>query len=374
MKTESEVSFIESTMAQTENVENGKLSSSENDCSNNNHPNAINLNAKTGSTEKMINSNEQEADDSQPSNVVHVRNLPNDLADAELIRFALRFGKLVNYLVLVGKGQAFLEFATQESAKAAIAAGSGPTPLLLKSRQLYLQNSKHRRLQTNLPNQLMITSVNEASGHTNSLSDLISNGNAVHSSEQVRPSPKSGQPGPVLRVVIENLVYIVPLETFQELFSRYGNVTKIVIFHKKGAFQALIQFEQASCAAAAKSALNGQQMFPTGNVLRIDYSMMTNLSVKYNNEKSRDFTNPGLPSTAMPMAAAMALQANSGNNQSASLGLSHSGLGLNNSNSVANQYLDPVRSTADSLPMGTIFSNSAQGLDQIDLNDEKQFF
>lgn len=42
-------------------------------------------------------------------------------------------------------------------------------------------------------------------------------------------------------------------------------------------------------------ALNGQQLVQGGCALRIDYSHLHNLNVKYNNDKSRDFTNPHLP-------------------------------------------------------------------------------
>lgn len=37
-------------------------------------------------------------------------------------------------------------------------------------------------------------------------------------------------------------------------------------------------------------------MFANCCVLRIDFSKMISINVKYNNDKSRDFTNPDLPS------------------------------------------------------------------------------
>lgn len=33
----------------------------------------------------------------------------------------------------------------------------------------------------------------------------------------------------------------------------------------------------------------------SSNILRVDFSKLTNLNVKYNNDKSRDYTNPSLP-------------------------------------------------------------------------------
>jgi len=42
-------------------------------------------------------------------------------------------------------------------------------------------------------------------------------------------------------------------------------------------------------------ALDCKDMYPGCCTLRIDYSRMATLNVKYNNDKSRDFTNPNLP-------------------------------------------------------------------------------
>lgn len=41
--------------------------------------------------------------------------------------------------------------------------------------------------------------------------------------------------------------------------------------------------------------LDGQNIYNSCCTLRIDYSKMQNLNVKYNNDKSRDYTNPNLP-------------------------------------------------------------------------------
>lgn len=60
-------------------------------------------------------------------------------------------------------------------------------------------------------------------------------------------------------------------------------------------FQALIQFPDNQSAQAAKQSLDGQNIYNNCCSLRIDYSKMSSLNVKYNNDKSRDFTNPTLP-------------------------------------------------------------------------------
>lgn len=60
-------------------------------------------------------------------------------------------------------------------------------------------------------------------------------------------------------------------------------------------FQALIQYPDTQSAQTAKQALDGQNIYNSCCTLRIDYSKMSSLNVKYNNDKSRDFTNPNLP-------------------------------------------------------------------------------
>ena len=48
-------------------------------------------------------------------------------------------------------------------------------------------------------------------------------------------------------------------------------------------------------AQAAKLSLDGQNIYNACCTLRIEYSKLSNLNVKYNNDKSRDYTNPSLP-------------------------------------------------------------------------------
>lgn len=59
--------------------------------------------------------------------------------------------------------------------------------------------------------------------------------------------------------------------------------------------QALIQYPDAQVAQHAKAVLDGQNIYNGCCTLRIDNSKLTSLNVKYNNDKSRDFTNPSLP-------------------------------------------------------------------------------
>ena len=65
-------------------------------------------------------------------------------------------------------------------------------------------------------------------------------------------------------------------------------------------FQALIQMKDAVVAQASKNSLHGQNIYSGCCTLHIDYSKLNTLNVKYNNEKSRDYTNPLLPAGDCP--------------------------------------------------------------------------
>merc|ERR1719367_2105320 len=127
------------------------------------------------------------------------------------------------------------------------------------------------------------------------------NGGGGMTSAQVNTG--SGQPGgggsgganTVLRVIVEHMVYPVTLDVIYQIFSRVGKVLKIVTFTKNNTFQALIQYPDVITAQAAKLSLDGQNIYNACCMLRIEYSKLSNLNVKYNNDKSRDYTNPNLP-------------------------------------------------------------------------------
>lgn len=72
-----------------------------------------------------------------------------------------------------------------------------------------------------------------------------------------------------------------------------------------------------SCFSPFVQALDGQNIYNSCCTLRIDFSKLVNLNVKYNNDKSRDYTRPelpagdGQPSIDTSMAAAFSKDSNS---------------------------------------------------------------
>ena len=103
---------------------------------------------------------------------------------------------------------------------------------------------------------------------------------------------------------------------------------KIITFTRNNQFQALLQFSDAVHAQHAKAvshthtrvhaeggggagtltaavfqSLDGQNIYNSCCTLRIDFSKLSALNVKYNNDKSRDFTRADLPSGELEPAA-----------------------------------------------------------------------
>jgi RNA recognition motif-containing protein len=83
----------------------------------------------------------------KPSRVIHIRNIPNEASDAEVINLGLQFGRVTNVLVLKGKNQAFLEMADEISATAMVSVFN-TTPPTVRGRTVYVQFSNHRELKT----------------------------------------------------------------------------------------------------------------------------------------------------------------------------------------------------------------------------------
>ncbi|XP_062905031.1 polypyrimidine tract-binding protein 3 isoform X3 [Mobula hypostoma] len=224
-----------------------------------------------------------------PSRVLHIRKIPNDVSETEVLSLGIPFGKVTNLLMLKSKSQAFLEMASEEAAVTMVNYYTTVTPHL-RNQPIYIQYSNHRELKTdNLPNQARTQAALQALNavHTSNMSMV---GSTVNDGALL-----AGQSS-VLRIIVENLFYPVTLEVLHQIFTKYGTVLKIITFTKNNQFQALLQYADPMHAHHAKLALDGQNIYNACCTLRIEFSKLTSLNVKYNNDKSRDFTRLDLPS------------------------------------------------------------------------------
>ncbi|NXK72092.1 PTBP1 protein, partial [Amazona guildingii] len=226
-----------------------------------------------------------------PSRVIHVRKLPSDVTEAEVISLGLPFGKVTNLLMLKGKNQAFIEMNTEEAANTMVNYYTTVTPVL-RSQPIYIQFSNHKELKTdNTPNQARAQAALQAVNLAPPGSLALPGAAAAVDAGMAM----AGQ-SPVLRIIVENLFYPVALDVLHQIFSKFGTVLKIITFTKNHQFQALLQYADPVSAQHAKLSLDGQNIYNACCTLRIDFSKLTSLNVKYNNDKSRDYTRPDLPS------------------------------------------------------------------------------
>ncbi|XP_055848776.1 polypyrimidine tract-binding protein 1 isoform X5 [Episyrphus balteatus] len=241
----------------------------------------------------------------KPSKVIHLRNIPNESSEPDVISLGIPFGRVTNVLVLKGKNQAFLEMADEVSATAMVTCYTHNPPQM-RGRMVYVQFSNHRELKTDQSHTIGSTALVPVSADyikiqsPGSGSPLpLCGATATEGSQTVMlnntNSTTQGGPNTVLRVIVESLLYPVSLDILHQIFQRFGKVLKIVTFTKNNSFQALIQYPDAQSAQHAKNILDGQNIYNGCCTLRIDNSKLTALNVKYNNDKSRDFTNPSLP-------------------------------------------------------------------------------
>ncbi|XP_073148605.1 polypyrimidine tract-binding protein homolog 2-like isoform X2 [Henckelia pumila] len=202
-----------------------------------------------------------------PSKVLHLRNLPWECTEEELVEFGKPFGNVVNTKCNVGanRNQAFIEFAEPNQAIGMMSYyASSSEPAQVRGKTVYLQYSNRQEIVNN-----------------KTAADVAGN---------------------VLLVTIEGTdARLVSIDVMHLVFSAFGFVHKITTFEKTAGFQALVQFSDSETASSAKDSLDGRsiprylipELGPCS--LRITYSAHTDLSVKFQSHRSRDYTNPLLP-------------------------------------------------------------------------------
>lgn len=256
-----------------------------NSCNNMSH-NGMNQNGMNNgqSIQNLSNTNDAKKtrlDNNQikqdPSRVVHLRNIPQQLSESEIIYLGLSFGNITNVLFLRSKNQAFLEFENISDAPNMIQHFNN-SATQFNGKKIFVQYSNHQELNTD-PN-------NTNNQHAQQ---------ALAEACSMYQASKQGGKNTVLRATILNMIYPVTLDVLQQIFSKFGPVLKIITFTKNDKFQVLIQLKDEVSSQNARMNLNNQNIYNGCCTLQIDFSKLTTLEVRFNNDKSRDYTNLLLP-------------------------------------------------------------------------------
>ena len=152
----------------------------------------------------------------QPSKVVHIRNIPQQITEIEIIQFGLIFGNIANVLNLRSKCQAFLEFEKCEEAQSMINYFVN-NPISVAGRQIFVQYSNYKNL------------VTDPTNTNNQVAKA-----ALDLAKELHKAAQTGGQNTVLRAMIQNMLYSVSLDTIYQIFNRYGSVLKIITFTKNG--------------------------------------------------------------------------------------------------------------------------------------------
>ncbi|KAL5251194.1 hypothetical protein ACHWQZ_G016787 [Mnemiopsis leidyi] len=229
----------------------------------------------------------------QPTQVVHVRNAPEDITALDLCILAMKFGTVINTLIMRQKGQAFIEFA-EESQAIAFVNYHNYVPAIVRSKHVFIQLSTHSHLKTNAESQSATQAALNAlasypgaqtpSAMPPAIPQIVSS--SALSTAQMLPL----QEGCILHLIIERAIYSVTLDTLYQIFSRFGPVAKIVTFNKNSEFQGFVQYVDQLSAMAALNSLNNQNVYSGCCTLRLSDTKMKDLDVKSNSDKARDYT------------------------------------------------------------------------------------
>lgn len=196
----------------------------------------------------------------EASKVIHIRNVGHEISENDLLQLFQPFGVITKLVMLRAKNQALLQMQDVPSAINAMQVYSNVQPTI-RGRNVYVQFSSHQELTT------------------------------VDQNTQGR----GDEPNRIVLVTIHHMLYPITVEVLHQVFSPYGFVEKIVTFQKSAGFQALIQYQSRQSAVSAITALQGRNIYDGCCQLDIQYSNLDELQVNFNNERSRDFTNPNLP-------------------------------------------------------------------------------
>ncbi|OQR86512.1 polypyrimidine tract-binding protein [Thraustotheca clavata] len=263
------------------------------------------------------------------SRVVFARGLPDDCLESELMALCIPFSSVEKCLLIPSKNQAFIELPDTTAASSLISFYQAHDAMV-RGKKIFFAFSSRGEIFPQKPGDVSDSPRRDPrtrrSDRSKERSDSRTRSQPRNSQPQPRdrsqprqapfsapPEPyypyqqqptyesnpptygEQGQRNSILMVTISKLEYDVNVDILHQVFQSHGNVVKIVTFFKGNEFKALVQMQTVEQAEAAQQALNGRDIYTGCNTLHIVVSNHLALNVRYNNDQTRDYTNPNLP-------------------------------------------------------------------------------
>eukprot|EP00124_Ichthyophonus_hoferi_P003051 Ihof_evm1s241 gene=Ihof_evmTU1s241 len=237
-----------------------------------------------------------------PSKVVHIRGLPDYAQSSDLTTAIAPFGTISYVVMMKNNKQALVEMKDIGQALNLVRASS-MTPLYVGQQRIFVNFSKSQEI-----------------------------------ARDMGPSGANGQdmkPSNILLLTVLNPLYPITTEVIFTIASPFGKVLRIVIFRKHGV-QGMVEFETVESALRAREALNNADVYAGCCTLKIEFSKVTKLNVRRNDDDTFDYTQPNLamarnsypaPSRNQPMGVMGSMNGPMGNPMGQYGQMAQSGMG-----------------------------------------------
>ncbi|KRY92170.1 Heterogeneous nuclear ribonucleoprotein L [Trichinella pseudospiralis] len=208
----------------------------------------------------MASMHDQYGAQNPPSRVLLVRNLMDNVVEADLVDALSPFG-LVSYVSLTSRGSALVEFESITAAERCVTFNAS-NDILVCNKPVFV---------------------------------CFANMQAIP-----RTGLETEAPSNVLIIYVQNAKYPITTEVIHQICKPIGFVNRIIINRRDG-IQALVEFRDIETARVAKQRLNGCDIYSGCCTVKIEFAKLHHLTVKKNEPDQVDYTGE---MEAMPPPAA----------------------------------------------------------------------
>mmetsp|Transcript_19775 Transcript_19775/g.36431 ORF Transcript_19775/g.36431 Transcript_19775/m.36431 type:complete len:411 (+) Transcript_19775:10091-11323(+) len=189
----------------------------------------------------------------EATRVLFVRGLPSSVTEAEIAELCSSVGIVEQVFLMRNKGQAFVEFDSQEAADFCLLHFTRTIANLGGSRLFFSYSGR----------------------------------------QQVTRKPTDPpKPSNELLLKITDVKYPVSTEVLERICTPHGNVLNTKIFPRSFGYQVLVTFESVEAAEGAKKALDGQHIYRGCNIIEAEFSPLKQLlSEKKPEVNEEDYSN-----------------------------------------------------------------------------------